>query len=51
VLIGNVLAQAPSDPEFAVRAIARGVSEGRLNFKQLYRSWQRVIDYKAGLRR
>lgn len=51
VLIGNVLAQAPSDPEFAVRAIARGVREGRLNFKQLYRSWQRVIAYKARLRR
>jgi len=51
VLIGNVLAQAPSDPEFAVRAIARGVREGRLDFKQLYRSWQRVIGYKARLRR
>ncbi|MGI9514947.1 MAG: glycoside hydrolase family 3 N-terminal domain-containing protein [Anderseniella sp.] len=50
VLIGNVLAQAPSNPDFAVRAIARGVSEGRLTFKQLYRSWQRVIAYKARLR-
>ena len=50
-LIGNVLAQAPENPDFAVRAIARGVREGRLNFKQLYRSWQRVIAYKAGLRR
>ncbi len=51
VLIGNVLAQAPPNPDFAVRAIARGVREGRLNFKQLYRSWQRVISYKSRLRR
>lgn len=51
VLIGNVLSQAPTNPDFAVRAIARGVREGRLNFKQLYRSWQRVIAYKAHLRR
>ncbi len=50
-LIGNVLAQAPENPDFAVRAIARGVREGRLNFKQLFRSWQRVIAYKARLRR
>ncbi len=50
-LIGNVLSQAPEDPDFAVRAIARGVKEGRLNFKQLYRSWQRVIAYKKRLRR
>ncbi len=50
-LIGNVLSQAPENPDFAVRAIARGVKEGRLSFKQLYRSWQRVIAYKARLRR
>jgi len=50
-MIGNVLSQAPENPDFAVRAIARGVKEGRLNFKQLYRSWQRVIAYKARLRR
>ena len=48
--------EAPAEPfkrvlGFAVRAIARGVKEGRLNFKQLYRSWQRVIAYKNRLRR
>ncbi len=51
VLIGNVLSSTPSNADFAVRAIERGVKEGRLNFKDLHRSWQRVTRYKAQLRR
>ena len=47
VLIGNVLASSPSNSDFAVRAIETGVKAGELNFKQLYRSWQRVMAYKA----
>ncbi len=50
-LIGNVLASTPENADFAVRAIERGVREGRLAFKDLYRSWQRVTQYKAGLHR
>lgn len=51
VLIGNVLASTPSNTDFAVNAIEKAVKAGRLSFKQLYRSWTRVKDYKARLHR
>jgi len=51
VLIGNVLASTPSNTDFAVNAIEKAVKTGQLSFKQLYRSWQRVMAYKAGLHR
>ena len=51
VLIGNVLASSPSNADFAINAIERGVKEKRLNFLDLYRSWQRVVRYKKTLHR
>lgn len=51
VLIGNVLASAPSNTDFAVRAIEQGVKSGELSFAGLYRSWQRVMHYKRHIRR
>lgn len=51
VLIGNVLASSPSNADYAVNAIEKGVKAGELSFKQLYRSWQRVMAYKARIRR
>jgi beta-N-acetylhexosaminidase len=51
VLIGNVLASSPGNADYAVKAIEQGVKSGQLNFKQLYRSWQRVMAYKARIRR
>ncbi|MEE4239631.1 MAG: glycoside hydrolase family 3 N-terminal domain-containing protein [Anderseniella sp.] len=51
VLIGNMLASTPSNTDFAINAIEKAVKAGRLDFKQLYRSWQRVQAYKARLRR
>ncbi len=51
VLVGNVLASAPSNADFAVRAIDQGVKSGELSFAGLYRSWQRVMQYKRRIRR